>query len=178
MLIYAFCVIPIVFAQIPGTQNMWLAVIVIGIAAAAHQAWSANIFTTVSDMSPKSSSSSVTGIGGIALSLFIQKELFVHYRAVDKIETAYYIMFIICGSAYLLAWRDNAPFSAEDETDSIVIAEWCWIDYFRKTDIIFSASKRTIFILEESSRQHRQDFQANKLILADAMIQSCIFCTQ
>jgi ACS family hexuronate transporter-like MFS transporter len=111
MLIYAFCVIPIVFAQILGTQNMWLAVVVIGIAAAAHQAWSANIFTTVSDMFPKNSTASVTGIGGmfgavggIALSLFVQKNLFVHYRSIGKIETAYYIMFIICGSAYLLAW--------------------------------------------------------------------------
>ncbi|HMK27671.1 MAG TPA: MFS transporter [Chitinophagaceae bacterium] len=111
MLIYAFCVIPIVFAQILGSQNMWLAVVVIGIAAAAHQAWSANIFTTVSDMFPKNSTASVTGIGGmfgaiggIALSLFVQKNLFVHYRSIGKIETAYYIMFIICGSAYLLAW--------------------------------------------------------------------------
>ncbi len=111
MLIYAFCVIPIVFAQILGTQNMWLAVIVMGIAAAAHQAWSANIFTTVSDMFPKNSTASVTGIGGmfgaiggIALSLFVQKNLFMHYRSIGKIETAYYIMFIICGSAYLLAW--------------------------------------------------------------------------
>lgn len=111
MLIYAFCVIPIVFAQILGTQNMWLAVVVIGIAAAAHQAWSANIFTTVSDMFPKNSTASVTGIGGmfgavggIALSLFVQKNLFVYYRSIGKIETAYYIMFIICGSAYLLAW--------------------------------------------------------------------------
>lgn len=111
MLIYAFCVIPIVFAQILGSQNMWLAVAVIGIAAAAHQAWSANIFTTVSDMFPKNSTASVTGIGGmfgavggIALSLFVQKNLFVHYRSIGKIETAYYIMFIICGSAYLLAW--------------------------------------------------------------------------
>jgi ACS family hexuronate transporter-like MFS transporter len=111
MLIYAFCVIPIVFAQILGSQSMWLAVVVIGIAAAAHQAWSANIFTTVSDMFPKNSTASVTGIGGmfgaiggIALSLFVQKNLFVHYRSIGKIETAYYIMFIICGSAYLLAW--------------------------------------------------------------------------
>lgn len=111
MLIYAFCVIPIVFAQILGSQNMWLAVVVIGIAAAAHQAWSANIFTTVSDMFPKNSTASVTGIGGmfgavggIALSLFVQKNLFVHYRSIGKIETAYYIMFIICGSAYLFAW--------------------------------------------------------------------------
>lgn len=111
MLFYAFAVIPIVFAQILGEVNMWLAVIVIGLAASAHQAWSANIFTTVSDMFPKKAVGSVTGIGGmfgslggIVLSLFVQKSLFVHYRAIGDIETAYYIMFIICGSGYLLAW--------------------------------------------------------------------------
>jgi MFS transporter, ACS family, hexuronate transporter len=111
MLFYAFAVIPIVFAQILGEVNMWLAVLVIGLAASAHQAWSANIFTTVSDMFPKKAVGSVTGIGGmfgslggIVLSLFVQKSLFVHYRAIGDIETAYYIMFIICGSGYLLAW--------------------------------------------------------------------------
>ena len=90
---------------------MWLAVVVIGIAAAAHQAWSANIFTTVSDMFPKKSVASVTGIGGmfgsfggIFLSLFVQKNLFVHYREIGEIETAYYIMFFICGFAYIFAW--------------------------------------------------------------------------
>ena len=46
MLIYAFCVVPVVFALLLGGINMWLAVAVIGLAAAAHQAWSANIFTT------------------------------------------------------------------------------------------------------------------------------------
>ena len=111
MLIYAFCVIPIVFAQIMGSINMWYTVIVIGIATSAHQAWSANIFTTVSDMFPKKAIGSVVGIGGmfggiggIFLSLFVQKNMFVYYRSVGQIETAYYIMFIICGSAYLIAW--------------------------------------------------------------------------
>ena len=111
MLIYAFLVIPIVFAQIMGQISMWYAVIVIGIATSAHQAWSANIFTTVSDMFPKKAIGSVVGIGGmfgglggIFLSLFVQKNMFVHYRAIGQIETAYYIMFIICGSAYLIAW--------------------------------------------------------------------------
>lgn len=111
MLIYAFCVFPIVFALILGKINMWLAVLVIGIAAAAHQAWSANIFTTVSDMFPKKSTASVTGIGGmfgglggILLSLLVQKQLFVHYRKIDQIETAYYIMFGVCAGAYLLGW--------------------------------------------------------------------------
>ncbi len=111
MLIYAFCVLPIVFALVLGQINMWLAVAVIGLAAAAHQAWSANIFTTVSDMFPKNSTASVTGIGGmfggvggIVLSLFVQKNMFVHYRAINQIETAYYIMFAVCASAYLLGW--------------------------------------------------------------------------
>jgi ACS family hexuronate transporter-like MFS transporter len=111
MFIYALFVIPIVFAQILGGVNMWLAVIVIGIAASAHQAWSANIFTTVSDMFPKRCIGSVTGIGGmfgsigsVVLSLAVQKNLFVHYRAIHKIEIAYYIMFFVCGSAYILAW--------------------------------------------------------------------------
>ena len=111
MFIYALLVFPIFFALILGQINMWYAVIVIGIAAAAHQAWSANIFTTVSDMFPKSSTASVTGLGGmfggfggIALSLFVQKRMFVHFRSTGHIETAYYIMFGICGSAYLLGW--------------------------------------------------------------------------
>jgi ACS family hexuronate transporter-like MFS transporter len=111
MLMYAFLVIPILFAQYLGSINMWLAVLVIGIAAAAHQAWSANIFTTVSDMFPKHTVGSVTGIGGmfgaiggILLSLLVQKNLFVHYRAIGKIEIAYYIMFAVCALSYLLAW--------------------------------------------------------------------------
>ena len=111
MLIYAFCVLPIVFAQLLGSLNMWLAVIVIGFAAAAHQAWSANMYTVVSDRFPKKIVGSVIGIagmfgaiGGIFLSLFVQKSLFVHYRSLNQIETAYYIMFFISGTAYLLAW--------------------------------------------------------------------------
>lgn len=111
MLIYAFCVLPILGALVLGEINVWLAVIVIGIAAAAHQAWSANIFTTVSDMFPKKSTASVTGIGGmfgslggIFLSLFVQKNMFVHYRSIGHIETAYYIMFVVCALAYLTAW--------------------------------------------------------------------------
>lgn len=111
MLIYAFCVVPVIFAQYLGSINMWYAIIVIGIAAAAHQAWSANIFTTVSDMFPNRAIGSVTGIGGmfgglggILLSALVQKKLFVYYESIGQIETGYYIMFIICGGAYLLGW--------------------------------------------------------------------------
>jgi ACS family hexuronate transporter-like MFS transporter len=44
------------------------------------------------------------GIGGILLTLLVQKNMFVHYRAIGKIQVAYYIMFAICAGAYLLAW--------------------------------------------------------------------------
>jgi len=111
MLIYAFVVMPIVFAQILGSFNMWFAVLVIGVATSAHQAWSANIFTTVSDMFPKRAVGSVVGIGGmfgglggILLTALVQRNMFVYYRSIGQIETAYYIMFFICGGAYLLAW--------------------------------------------------------------------------
>jgi ACS family hexuronate transporter-like MFS transporter len=111
MLIYALFVLPIVFAQYLGGINMWMAVSVIGLAAAAHQAWSANIFTTVSDMFPKRAVASVTGIGGMAgglggilLSALVQKGMFVHYEKMNQLPKAYFIMFLICGGAYLLAW--------------------------------------------------------------------------
>ena len=111
MFIYALFVLPIFFALVLGKIDMWLAVLVIGIAAAAHQAWSANIFTTVSDMFPKKVTASVTGIGGmfgglggIFLSLFVQKKMFVYYRSIDQIETAYYIMFAVCALSYIVGW--------------------------------------------------------------------------
>ncbi len=110
MLIYALCTVPVVMAQLLGGYSMWLAILIIGIAASAHQAWSANIFTTVSDMFPKKAVGSVTGIGGMAGGLggmLVSKTagyLFDYYKSLGHIKTGYLIMFIICGCAYLLAW--------------------------------------------------------------------------
>lgn len=110
MLIYAALAVPVVFAQILGGYNMWFAILIVGIAASGHQAWSANIFTTVSDMFPKNAVASVTGMGGMAGGLggiLISKSagyLFDYYKGLGSIETGYYIMFIFCGLAYLLAW--------------------------------------------------------------------------
>lgn len=110
MLIYAICVIPVISAQYLGTFNMWLAILIIGLAASAHQAWSANIFTTVSDMFPKKAVGSVTGIGGMAgglggiLIAKIAGWLFDHYKALGHITTGYMIVFLICGFAYVIAW--------------------------------------------------------------------------
>jgi ACS family hexuronate transporter-like MFS transporter len=91
-------------------MNMWLAVFIIGFAASAHQAWSANIFTTVSDMFPKKTVASITGIGGMAGAVggmaiaWLAGMLFDKYELLGNIETGYYIMFFICGFAYLVAW--------------------------------------------------------------------------
>jgi len=110
MLIYAIFPLLVIFSQQAGAYNMWYAVIIIGIAASAHQAWSANIFTTVSDMFPKSSVGSVIGMGGMAggfggmVMAKLAGILFDHYKGLGHIETGYYIMFFICGISYILAW--------------------------------------------------------------------------
>jgi ACS family hexuronate transporter-like MFS transporter len=110
MLIYAICVVPVVFAQWLGSINMWLAVLMIGFATSAHQAWSANIFTTVSDLFPKKAVASVTGIGGMAgaiggmLIAWLAGMLFDKYKLLGNLERGYYIMFFVCAFAYLIAW--------------------------------------------------------------------------
>jgi MFS transporter, ACS family, hexuronate transporter len=91
-----------------GSMASVLAVGVICIAAAAHQAWSANLFTTVSDMFPKKAVGSVTGIGTMAGGIggvILQKVAGGLTDAFkDTPQTAYLIMFIICGLSYLTAW--------------------------------------------------------------------------
>ena len=110
MLIFALCVTPVVFAQYLGQFNHWYAVLIVGLAASAHQAWSANIFTTASDMFPRKAVASVTGIGGMAgavggiLIAKLAGALLDYYKALGNINTGYYVMFIVCGSAYLIAW--------------------------------------------------------------------------
>lgn len=108
MFIIALCVLPIMLAQF--TKNIWGAVGLISLAAAAHQAWSANIFTTVSDYFPKKDISSVVGIGGMAGSVggilfpLAIGMILDHYKLLGNITAGYNIIFIMCGSAYLLAW--------------------------------------------------------------------------
>jgi len=110
MFIYALFPLLVLGAQKMGEFNMWYAVIIIGIAASAHQAWSANIFTTVSDMFPKRAIASVTGIGGMAGAvggIMIAKAaglLFDYYKAAGDIRIGYGIMFMICSTAYIIAW--------------------------------------------------------------------------
>jgi ACS family hexuronate transporter-like MFS transporter len=110
MFIYALFPLTVLLASRLGAINTWFAVATIAIACAAHQAWSANIFTTVSDMFPKKAVASVTGIGGMAgaiggiLVARAAGVLFKHYESLHKIEIGYGIMFVICGVAYIIAW--------------------------------------------------------------------------
>ncbi|MDB5252907.1 MAG: transporter [Flaviaesturariibacter sp.] len=110
MLIIALFPLVVLLAQPLGGSSFWIPVLLIGVGASAHQAWSANIFTTVSDMFPKKAVGSVIGIGGMAGGLggvLISKvggALFDHYKALGHIQTGYSIMFAVCALAYLVAW--------------------------------------------------------------------------
>ena len=110
MFIYALLPLTVLAATKLGEINTWLAVAAIAVACSAHQAWSANIFTTVSDMFPKRAVASVTGLGGMAGALggvliaWIAGQLLSHYTALGKIQVGYYFLFMICGSIYLVAW--------------------------------------------------------------------------
>lgn len=117
MLIFAFFPLLALLAQPLGQITYWLPVIIIGIAGAAHQAWSANIFSTVGDMFPKKAIATVTGIGGMAGgigSFLINKGsgvLFEHsgktnmqFAGFEGKEAGYFIIFSICAVAYLIGW--------------------------------------------------------------------------
>ena len=119
MLLFAFFPLVALAAQPLGGISPWWPAILIGIAGAGHQAWSANIFSTVGDMFPKSTVASITGIGAMAGgigSMIIQKvagNLFTfaeaqgaafHFLGFEGKPAGYFIMFCFCGLAYLIAW--------------------------------------------------------------------------
>ena len=100
MLICAISVVPVMFAA--NASSLWVAVLLVGLAAAAHQGWSANIYTTASDMFPRKAVGSVVGIGGMAGAvggMLISK--LVGY--ILQFTGSYVPIFIIAGSTYLIA---------------------------------------------------------------------------
>ena len=120
MLIFAFFPIFALFAQpLGGIYGPWAVAIIIGIVGAAHQSWSANIFSTTGDMFPKSAVATITGIGAMAGgvgSFLINKGsgmLFDHaaqmgdafaFAGFTGKPAAYMIVFCICAVAYLIGW--------------------------------------------------------------------------
>lgn len=117
MLIIAFFPLVVLFAQPFGYISYWVPVLLIGVGASAHQAWSANIFSTVGDMFPRTAIATITGIGGMAGgvgSFFIQKgagmlftysgETSMHFMGFEGKPAGYAIVFIFCAVAYLIGW--------------------------------------------------------------------------
>ncbi len=119
MLIFAFLPLPALLAQGAGQLSVWWPAIIIGLAGAGHQAWSANLFSTIGDMFPKSAIGTITGIGGMAGgvgSFLINKgagTLFTYSEGMGEAfkflgftgkQGGYMIVFCICAVAYLIAW--------------------------------------------------------------------------
>ena len=119
MLIFAFFPLLALFAQPLQGVSVWFPALIIGLAGAGHQAWSANLFSTIGDMFPKSTIATITGIGAMAggvSSFLINKGagmLFTYAEEQDSAFTffgfegksaGYMIVFCICAVAYLIAW--------------------------------------------------------------------------
>ncbi len=119
MLIFAFLPLPALFAQSLGQISVWWPAIIIGLAGAGHQAWSANLFSTIGDMFPKSAVATITGIGGMAggVAAFLINYgsgiLFDYSEGLGDAfrflgftgkDGGYMIVFCICAVAYLIAW--------------------------------------------------------------------------
>lgn len=108
LLAFAVLELSIVFAQF--VTNIWVAVALISLAVAVHQAWATNIFTIASDMFPKETVSSVVGIGGTAGALGgILFPIFVGYlldtyKGMGNITGGYNVLFTLCGFTYLITW--------------------------------------------------------------------------
>jgi ACS family hexuronate transporter-like MFS transporter len=117
MLIFAFFPLLALVAQPLGYISYWLPVLIIGISGAAHQAWSANIFTTVGDMFQKKAIATITGIGGLAggvgstiinkgsgVLFDYSKDSHMVFMGFKGIEAGYFIVFSICSVCYLIGW--------------------------------------------------------------------------
>lgn len=108
LLALAFCELSVILIQF--SSGVWMAVGLISLAVALHQAWATNVFTLPSDLFPKQAVSSVVGIGGMAgavggiLFPILIGDLLDTYKAAGNIQAGYNIIFTICGFTYLVAW--------------------------------------------------------------------------
>jgi ACS family hexuronate transporter-like MFS transporter len=100
MLIFALAVVPIVFAS--QATNLWVATALVAIAAAAHQGWSANVFTLASDMFPRHAVGTVVGFGGMAGAIGGMSIAKITGKVLET-TGSYMPVFLIAGSAYLVA---------------------------------------------------------------------------
>ncbi|HEU0301423.1 MAG TPA: MFS transporter, partial [Longimicrobium sp.] len=101
MLIAALLIVPTMLA--PHAPNLWMAVAIVSVAAASHQWWSANLFTTASDMFPRRAVASVVGIGGFAGAMGGVLFQRATGRILEATGNNYSIIFMVCGLAYVTA---------------------------------------------------------------------------
>ncbi|QDK83907.1 MFS transporter [Spirosoma sp. KCTC 42546] len=108
MALFAICITPVM--AISQMDSMWPVIAILSLAVAAHQAWSANIFTVAADQFPKQVLSRVVGLGTMAGTLggavfpLLVGRILDHYKALGSLSEGYYIIFYIAGLAYLVAW--------------------------------------------------------------------------
>ena len=102
MLLMALAIVPTALA--PRAGSMWTAVCIIALAAAAHQGWSANVYTLASDMFPSSAVASVSGIGGFAGAMGGFLFQLLTGKILDATGGNYASIFAVCGFAYITAW--------------------------------------------------------------------------
>lgn len=114
LLIFACCVLPVALVtRLP----LWGAVAIIGLAGAAHQAWSAALYTTVSDLFPRHAVASIVGLGGLTSSLAGMIFPVVCGRVLDHLGGAgYALLFGYCSIAYLLGFAINRALCPHFET--------------------------------------------------------------
>ena len=118
MFLFALCVVPILFVTQVGD---WSAVLLIGLAGSAHQAWSANLYSTASDMFPKHAVASLIGLGSAAGSVagmifpIVTGHLLDKFQAAGNITGGYSILFVICAFAYLGGFALNHLFAPRFE---------------------------------------------------------------
>lgn len=99
MLVCALCVVPVLFA--PGASNLWIATLLIGLAASAHQGWAANLFAMASDLFPKQAVASIVGLGGMAGAVMAMAYSELTGIILEK-TGSYWSLFVVAASAYLL----------------------------------------------------------------------------
>ena len=108
LLVSALCVLPIIASRY--TNDMWVVIGLISLAVAGNAAWSANIYTIVSDMLPRKAVSSVIGIGGMAGAIGgVLFPLFIgfildFYKNIGNLVAGYNIIFVVCSVSFLIAW--------------------------------------------------------------------------
>lgn len=123
LLIFALLEVSVILAQF--ATNVWVAVGLLSLAVAVHQAWATNVFTIASDMFPKQAVSSVVGIGGMAGAIggiffpLLVGTLLDSYKAAGDIAGGYKLIFTICGLTYLVAWGIIHLLTRKSKTVSI-----------------------------------------------------------